>query len=41
MPATAAFTGTPASIRASEPEQTDAMLVEPFDARTSATRRKV
>ena len=41
MPATAALIGTPASISASEPEHTDAIDVEPFDASTSATRRSV
>ena len=41
MPATAARMGTPASMRASEPEHTEAMEVEPFDDSTSATRRRV
>ena len=41
MPATAALIGTPASISARLPEQTDAIDVEPFDASTSATRRSV
>src|SRR4029450_3601642 len=40
MPATGAFNGTPASINDSEPEQTDAIDVEPFDDSTSDTRRR-
>ncbi len=40
-PATAARTGTPASIIASEPEQTLAMEEEPFDSRMSETMRMV
>jgi hypothetical protein len=39
IPATGALIGTPASISDSELAHTDAMDVEPFDARTSETRR--
>ncbi len=39
MPATGALMGTPASIRDRLDEHTDAIEVEPFDARTSDTRR--
>ena len=39
MPATGALTGTPASIRDRVDEHTDAIDVEPLDARTSDTRR--
>src|SRR3954453_9010582 len=41
MPATGSLIGTPASIRASVPPQTDAMLDEPLDSRRSLTRRIV
>src|SRR3989344_9555625 len=37
IPATGAFSGTPPSMRASEPAQTDAIDVEPFDAIDSDT----
>jgi len=40
-PATASVTGTPASISASEAPQTEAMLDEPLDSRTSETTRMV
>ena len=40
-PAQAARIGTPASISASEPEQTVAIEEEPFDSRTSETTRMV
>ena len=40
-PAQAAFTGTPASIRASDPLHTVAMDEEPFDSRISETMRIV
>ena len=40
-PATGAFSGTPASIIASEPPQTDAIDDEPFDSRMSETTRMV
>ena len=39
MPATGALSGTPASIIASEPPQTDAIDDEPFDSRMSETTR--
>ena len=41
MPATGAFNGTPASIIAREPPQTDAIDDEPFDSRMSETTRMV
>ena len=41
MPATASFRGTPASIIASDPPQTDAIDEEPFDSRMSETTRTV
>ena len=41
MPATGALIGTPASISDSVEPQTDAIDVEPFDARTSETTRIV
>ncbi len=41
MPATGAFTGTPASISASELPQTDAMEEEPLDSVISDTTRMV
>ena len=41
MPATGALIGTPAAISDSVEPQTDAMEVEPFEARTSETRRSV
>ena len=41
MPATGAASGTPASIIASEPPQTDAIDDEPFDSRMSETTRTV
>ena len=41
MPATGAVIGTPASIMAIEPPQTDAIDEEPFDSRMSDTRRIV
>ena len=40
-PATGAFNGTPASIIASEPPQTDAIDDEPLDSRMSETTRMV
>ena len=40
-PATGAFSGTPASIIASEPPHTDAIDDEPFDSRMSETTRMV
>ena len=40
-PATAAFTGTPASMRDSEPAHTVAMEEEPLDSKMSETRRMV
>ena len=40
-PATAAFTGTPASIRERLAPQTVAMEEEPFDSRMSETMRTV
>ena len=39
MPATAALTGTPASMSDSDEAQTDAIDVEPLDDSTSDTRR--
>ena len=39
MPATGRLIGTPASIRASTPEQTLAIEVEPFDSMTSLVTR--
>src|SRR5215213_3295945 len=41
IPATGALIGTPASINDSVDPQTDAIDVEPFDARTSETTRNV
>src|SRR5438477_11753089 len=41
MPATGDLIGTPASISASVPPQTDAIDEEPFDSRMSLTRRTV
>jgi len=41
MPATARFSGTPASIIASDEPQTVAMEDEPFDSVISETRRIV
>ena len=41
IPATGLGTGTPASIRASEPPHTDAMELEPLDSRISLTMRIV
>ena len=41
MPATGSVIGTPASIRASVPPQTVAMLLEPLDSRMSVTTRIV
>ena len=41
MPATAALSGTPAAISERVEPQTDAMEVEPFEARTSETTRRV
>ncbi len=41
MPATADVIGTPASIIAIEPPQTDAIDDEPLDSRMSETRRIV
>ena len=41
MPATGAFSGTPASIRASEVPQTVAIEEEPFDSVISETTRTV
>ena len=40
-PATGAFSGTPASIIASDPPQTDAMDDDPLDSRISETTRTV
>ena len=40
-PATGALSGTPASIIASDPPQTDAIDDEPFDSRMSETTRIV
>ena len=40
-PATGARSGTPASIMASEPPQTDAIDEEPLDSRMSETMRIV
>src|ERR1041385_5716739 len=40
-PATGAFIGTPASIKASEPPHTDAIELEPFDSVMSETTRIV
>ncbi len=41
IPATGDFTGTPASIRASEEPQTEAIDEEPFDSVISETTRMV
>ena len=41
IPATGAFSGTPASISASEPPQIVAMEEDPFDSRMSETMRIV
>src|ERR1700682_2778330 len=41
MPATALLSGTPASIIASEPPQTEAIEDDPFDSRMSDTTRIV
>ena len=41
MPATGALIGTPASIMARVPPQTDAIDDEPFDSRMSLTTRIV
>ena len=41
MPATGARSGTPAAISDSVEPQTDAMEVEPFEASTSDTTRRV
>ena len=41
MPATGCLIGTPASMRASVPPQTDAIELDPFDSRISETRRMV
>ena len=41
MPATGALIGTPASIIAIEPPQTDAIDEEPLDSRMSETMRMV
>ena len=41
MPATGALIGTPAAISDSVEPQTDAMEVEPFEASTSETTRRV
>ena len=41
MPATAFCSGTPASIIASDPPQTDAIDEDPFDSRMSDTTRMV
>jgi hypothetical protein len=41
IPATGAFTGTPASIKAKEPPQTDAMEEEPLDSVMSDSTRIV
>ena len=40
-PATGALSGTPASISASAPPQTDAIDDDPFDSRMSETTRTV
>ena len=40
IPATGALTGTPASIRASEVPQTEAIELEPFDSVISETTRR-
>ena len=40
-PATGFFSGTPASIIASDPPQTDAIDDDPFDSRISETSRTV
>ncbi len=39
MPATGVLIGTPASMSASTPPQTEVMLVEPFDSHTSLLMR--
>jgi hypothetical protein len=39
IPATCSFIGTPASISARQPPQTDAIDEEPFDSVISDTRR--
>jgi hypothetical protein len=39
MPATGVLIGTPASIRARQPPQTEAIEVEPFDSITSEEMR--
>ena len=39
MPATCAFSGTPASIRLRQPPQTEAIDDEPFDSVISETTR--
>ena len=41
MPPTAALTGTPAAMSDSEDAHTDAIEVEPLEARTSETTRRV
>ncbi len=41
MPETGFFRGTPASIRASDEPQTEAMDEEPLDSKISETRRIV
>ncbi len=41
MPDTGFFSGTPASMRASEEPQTEAMEDEPLDSVISETRRRV
>ena len=41
MPATGALIGTPASMSDRVEPQTDAIEVEPFEDRTSETRRSV
>ena len=41
IPATGFFIGTPPSIRAREPAQTDAIEEEPFDSRISEIRKKL
>jgi hypothetical protein len=41
MPAVGRFSGTPASIKASEAPHTDAIDDEPFDSVISETRRMV
>ena len=41
MPATGAFTGTPASMSDRQPPQTDAIDEEPFDSMMSETMRMV